>query len=96
MSAPVFEFHQLTAGYGEAMVLRDVSGAVAPGRVLGVLGRIQKWGTVVHVVVERLDDLSRPLARIGLRRQPGHPPRDIYVRDLRLGSSIKVPPRDFR
>ena len=30
------------------------------------------------------------------RERPGRKPRDIYIRDLRLGSGIKVPTRDFR
>ena len=46
-------------------------------------------------MAERLDDLSGLLASIGLRNSPRHPPRDIYVRDLRLGSGIKVPTREF-
>jgi ABC-type branched-subunit amino acid transport system ATPase component len=32
-------FNKLVCGYGDTMVVRGVSGAVAPGRVLGVLGR---------------------------------------------------------
>lgn len=39
MSQPMLEFNGLVSGYGDTMVLRDVGGAVAPGEVLGILGR---------------------------------------------------------
>lgn len=32
-------FNEIVCGYGDTMVVRGVTGAVAPGRVLGVLGR---------------------------------------------------------
>lgn len=38
-AAGTFTFDKLVCGYGDTMVLRGISGAVAPGRVLGVLGR---------------------------------------------------------
>lgn len=34
-----FQFEQVVCGYGDTMVVRGISGHVAPGRVLGVLGR---------------------------------------------------------
>ncbi len=87
-------------------------------------GRVQREGEVIHVVTDRLEDLSDMLRSVGERneafpithgrgdgathpagRDPrsgpgagpgGRPVRDIYVPDLRLGSGIKVPTRDFR
>jgi branched-chain amino acid transport system ATP-binding protein len=38
-AAPRLAFEHLVGGYGEADVVRDVSGAVAPGEVLCVIGR---------------------------------------------------------
>jgi len=38
-ATPRLAFEHLVGGYGEADVLRDVSGAVAPGEVLCVIGR---------------------------------------------------------
>lgn len=34
-----FRFENIVCGYGDTMVLRSVSGSVAPGRALGILGR---------------------------------------------------------
>jgi error-prone DNA polymerase len=65
-------------------------------RMLGVLGRVQKQGEVIHLMAERLEDLSGLLASAGARDQPSHKPRDIYMRDLRLDSGIRVPARDSR
>ena len=87
-------------------------------------GRVQREGEVIHVVTDRLEDLSDSLRSVGERDEPfpithgrgdgathpagrdprsgpgagpgGRPVRDIYVPDLRLGSGIKVPTRDFR
>jgi urea transport system ATP-binding protein len=39
MSAPRLAFDNVTGGYGSTMIVRDASGAVAPGEVLCVLGR---------------------------------------------------------
>jgi len=36
---PVFEFAGITGGYASSVVVRGLGGAVAPGEVLGVLGR---------------------------------------------------------
>jgi error-prone DNA polymerase len=83
-------------------------------------GKVQREGAVIHVIADRLTDLSALLRSVGDRgddafplrvgrgdeaRHPVTPDpregkgpraRDIYVRDLRLGSGIKVPTRDFR
>ncbi len=87
-------------------------------------GRVQREGEVVHVVTERLEDLTDLLRSVGdqddgfpidygrgdgathpgapdPRHGPdagpgGRPVRDIYLPDLRIGSGIKVPTRDFR
>ncbi|WP_027134443.1 error-prone DNA polymerase [Geminicoccus roseus] len=86
---------------------------------IGVEGRVQREGEVVHLVAERLTDLTDLLKSVGDRDQsfpiptgrgdgarhgsgpdPRDPlarkPRDIYIPDLRLGSGIKIPTRDFR
>jgi error-prone DNA polymerase len=64
---------------------------------------VQCQGEVIHLVAERLVDLGELLRSVGERDQPaaggdelGRKPRDIYIPDLRLGSGIKVPTRDFR
>ncbi len=81
-------------------------------------GRVQREGEVIHVVTDRLEDLSALLREVGQDALPvPHsdgdqptdlggpdareaasigPSRDIYISDLRLGSGIKVPTRDFR
>ena len=86
-------------------------------------GKVQREGEVIHVVTDRLEDLTGLLRSVGQQdgRFPiqhgrgdvathpsgardarddkapvGRAPRDIYVPDLRLGSGIKVPTRDFR
>ncbi|MBV8615614.1 MAG: error-prone DNA polymerase, partial [Acetobacteraceae bacterium] len=62
-------------------------------------GRVQREGAVVHVVTDRLEDLSALLRGIGQDTREGDAvgrARDIYIPDLRLGSGIKVPTRDFR
>ena len=59
-------------------------------------GRVQREGAVVHVVTDRLEDLSGLLRGIGREGDAAARARDIYIPDLRLGSGIKVPTRDFR
>ncbi|MGI4793155.1 MAG: OB-fold nucleic acid binding domain-containing protein, partial [Janthinobacterium lividum] len=87
-------------------------------------GKVQREGEVVHVVTDRLEDLTGLLRSVGDQDDPfpiehgrgdvathpaardpndrpgagpgGRPVRDIYVPDLRIGSGIKVPTRDFR
>jgi error-prone DNA polymerase len=46
-------------------------------------GRVQREGEVIHVVTERLEDLSPML-------------RDVGRRPVDVGTGIKVPTRDFR
>ena len=76
---------------------------VLSARMMAVEGRVQREGEVIHLVAERLVDLSELLRSVGEHDQPaagesglGRKPRDIYIPDLRLGSGIKVPTRDFR
>jgi len=93
--------------------------------MLACHGRVQREGEVVHVLADRLEDLSALLRSVDGRsggadafplrhgrgdgaKHPGapdardgagpggRPARDIYIPDLRLGSGIKVPTRDFR
>ena len=85
-------------------------------------GRVQREGEVIHVVTDRLEDLSGELRSVsahdvafplrhGRGDEAAHPTgrdpregagpggrkvRDIFIPDLRLGSGIKVPTRDFR
>lgn len=68
--------------------------------MMGVRGRVQREGDVIHVIARRLDDMSPLLASVGGRagmgpnpRDPaerplGKGPRDIYIPDLRLRSGI--------
>ena len=90
--------------------------------MIACYGRVQREGEVVHIIAQRLEDLTGLLDSVGGRegafplrhgrgdeakhpsgKDPrggagaGPPPaRDITIRDLRLGSGIKVPTRDFR
>jgi error-prone DNA polymerase len=90
--------------------------------MMGVYGRIQREGEVIHVVADRLEDLSDLLRGLGKQGRGaefplphgrgdeahhggspdqrddslGRKPRDIFIPDLRLGSGIKIPTRDFR
>lgn len=88
--------------------------------MMGVTGKVQREGEVMHVIVEHLVDLTHLLRTVGDRDEAfphatgrgdeakhgggpdprdgsmGRKARDIYIPDLRLGSGIKVPTRDFR
>ena len=88
--------------------------------MMGCQGRVQSESGVVHLVAERLSDLTPMLRGVAQRDAPfplrtgrgdeakhgGSPDqrdgladrrvRDIYIPDLRLGSGIRVPTRDFR
>jgi error-prone DNA polymerase len=68
-------------------------GTVLTGRLIGVVGRLQREGIVVHVVAEKLLDLSHllsdlargeilspPLARADEVRRPGHDARELPYR----------------
>lgn len=73
-------------------------------------GRLQKEGAVLHVVADRLADLSGLLGSIGGRDAPagaaegrnqtggigGRKIRDIYIKDLLIEPAIKPQTRDFR
>jgi error-prone DNA polymerase len=90
---------------------------ILSARMVACHGKVQREGSVIHVVANRLEDLSGLLAGISrhgakfpLRTGRGdealhggspdqretRKPRDIFIPDLRLGSGIKVPTRDFR
>jgi len=73
-------------------------------------GRVQCEGKVIHIIAERLEDLSDMLRRLGQDNadfpvqygrgdgvtSPGTPDsRNIYPRDTQA-PGIKVPTRDFR
>ena len=88
--------------------------------MLACHGRVQREGEVIHVITDRIEDLSGLLRSVGEREEtlavrPGRGdearhgvgsdprvgrgvgdrgPRDIS--DIRSGSGIKVPTRDFR
>jgi len=38
MNQPTFEFHDLSAGYGEKTILRELSGTIMPGEVTALIG----------------------------------------------------------
>ena len=68
------EFDAVTFAYGSEPVLRDVSIAVAPGEVLGLLGRTGSGKTTVSRLVFRLHDVTAGAVRLG----------GVDVRDARL------------
>ncbi len=85
-------------------------GVVLGASLMGVLGRVQREGDVVHVVVTRLFDLSAQLAGLG-ERDEAFPlphgrgdefhhgsrepdPRERIAAGVRV--ALKVKPRDFR
>ena len=71
-------------------------------------GRLQREGIVIHVVAERLEDLSDKLRSVGTRdAHPLHTARDIFPFQTGRGDEakhggapdtrgIRVPTRDFR
>ncbi|MDJ0391055.1 error-prone DNA polymerase [Roseomonas sp. E05] len=72
--------------------------------MMGCRGRVQREGEVIHVIVQQVEDLTEMLQGVA-QREGGrgnaadlavHRARDIYIPDLRLGSEIKIPTRDFR
>jgi error-prone DNA polymerase len=72
--------------------------------MMGIDGRVQREGEVIHVIVQKAEDLTEMLRGVAQREGgPGDAAdpavqrvRDIYIPDLRLGSGIKVPTRNFR
>jgi error-prone DNA polymerase len=72
--------------------------------MMGIRGRVQREGEVIHVIVKEVEDLTGMLQGVAQREggqgdaaDPAvHRARDIYIPELRLGSGIKVPTRHFR
>jgi error-prone DNA polymerase len=72
--------------------------------MMGICGRAQREGEVIHVIVKEVEDLTAMLQGVAQREgdqgdavEPAvHRVRDIYIPDLRLGSGIRVPTKDFR
>lgn len=65
---------------------------VLSSAMIGVRGRIQREGEVVHVIVQRLENLSGLLASVG-RRENAAPRLDLVPGQ---GDGIRVRARDFR
>ena len=66
-------------------------------RLLGVRGRIQREGAVVHLIAHRLLDLSAELARVGAEAEAG--PGEAKVRDEpdpHPRDALGIKSRDFR
>ena len=62
-------------------------------------GKVQREGEVIHVVADRLEDLSDLLRSVGGRDEAGaagHQARDTDASALRANAGIKVPTRKFR
>ncbi|MGB8840113.1 MAG: error-prone DNA polymerase [Aliidongia sp.] len=80
--------------------------------MLGIRGRVQREGDVIHVIADELDDLTPLLRSVGQRDDPAlavphgrgdevtHPgrpdARGSLMPTLRPSDAIKVPTRDFR
>jgi error-prone DNA polymerase len=77
---------------------------ILSARMLAVRGRVQREGEVIHVIADRLEDLSPLLAGLGrmeedfpLRTGRGDEAKHGGAPDPREhGGSIRVPTRDFR
>jgi error-prone DNA polymerase len=77
---------------------------ILSARMIAVRGRVQREGEVIHVVTERLEDLSPLLASLGrveddfpLRTGRGDEAKHGGAPDPREhGSGLRVPTRDFR
>jgi ABC-type multidrug transport system fused ATPase/permease subunit len=64
--APSVEFDRVSFGYGEdEMVLRDIDFRLAPGRVLGLLGRTGSGKTTITRLLFRLYDPVKGVIRLG-------------------------------
>ena len=59
-------------------------------RLIGVCGRVQREGEVVHIVAERFLDLSKDLATVGARGAGGDPQPRLPT------GQIHVRSRDFK
>ena len=67
--------------------------------MLACHGRVQREGEVIHVVADRLEDLSDLLRSVGRRDRAGAAGQeagDTDVPKLRANAGIKVPTREFR
>ena len=73
--APSVTLDSVTFGYGEGDILRDVSVSIAPGAVLGVIGRTGSGKTSLIRLVPRFHDPDRGTVKVG----------GVDVRKLRLG-----------
>lgn len=60
--------------------------------MLACHGKVQREGEVIHVIADRLTDLSEMLRGVGQGASPPRDARDIHTQR----SGIKVPTRDFR
>jgi len=72
---PSVTLDSVTFGYGEGDILRDVSVSIAPGTVLGVIGRTGSGKTSLIRLVPRFHDPDRGTVKVG----------GVDVRKLRLG-----------
>ena len=76
---------------------------ILSARMLAVRGRVQREGEVIHIIAERLEDLSPLLASLGraeddfpLRTGRGDEAKHGGAPDPREHGGIRVPTRDFR
>ena len=76
-------FDRVTFAYGDDPVLSDVSLDLAPGRVLGLLGRTGAGKTTMTRLLFRLYDPSSGVVRVG-----GEDVRDVPVTELRRHISM--------
>jgi ABC-2 type transport system ATP-binding protein len=83
MSPPTVEFHGLTKRFGASTAVQDVTFQVAPGRVVGLLGRN---GAGKTTILRCLLGLSRPTA--GAAEVFGAPYRDLPRAAHRIGVTL--------
>lgn len=73
------EFDHTTFEYRESVpVLRDITLDLAPGRVVGIIGKTGSGKTTITRLLFRLYDTRRGAVRVG-----GHDVRDLEISDLR-------------
>ena len=82
-------FSDVDFGYEDARVLHDVSFSLAPGTVLGLLGRTGGGKTTITRLIARLYDPQRGIVSVG-----GHDLRDVDPASLR--SAIGVVTQDVQ
>jgi len=101
MTPPLLTFTDIVCGYGDAMVLRGLGGAVASGRVLGVLGRNGVGKTTLMRALAGFLPLREGTVSLGgrdLARVPPHqrlslgmayaPQEDIVFGDLSVQENL--------